>query len=342
MTVFSIDFLAQWVSRLLGEGRIEEANRIALEACRYFLVDAPETCRDELFHKVFTPLYKNYRTQYQPYDFEIVDYQLYRFSQSLPLIRGPRPRISALTAGQYGVILGAAQFFGRFHPVGLNGLILEHCGLDTVNLSIGGAGPGLFADTAEIIALCQSAKFVVLQVLSGRSIGCEEYPGERMTAPANKPGTPRRDRNQLLAEIWQDDRREAIRLVTKWNENYIAAYRRLIKTIGRPVILAWVSDRAPGDWSVDRLQTVANFGRFPHLVSAQMVAAIAADAHAYVEGPKDVWLPYGMKSRFTGQEVPFYVAEAAWGTTAMQNSYYQSYECVKRTFDLLKPVIDAL
>ena len=341
-TCLSLDDVASRIQTLTRLGEIESANRLALIASDFFLAQKPEEAREPVFRNLFLPLLKNYATQYQPYDFELVDYELYRFSANMPLVRGPRPELYDIVDGNYAVVLGAAQLFGRFQPTPINKVIRDRFGLPVLNLSVGGAGPLLFANSPAVIAACTRASFVVLQVLSGRSIGCEEYPGERMTAPANKPGTARRDRNEILRDIWQEDRDEASRLVTKWNRNYVAAYASLIKRIGRPVIVVWLSDRLPEQWAPDDMKSAPNFGHFPHLVSREMIDSITADAFAYVQRQKDRWIGAQTESRVTGEPAPFFIEEGADFAHRWRNDYYASRESVEDIVDRMTPTIDRL
>ena len=337
---FDLAAEAAGILALRDRGQREAAIRRALAVADLSL--RAGATREALFDALFRPLLLYYHFQYQPYDFELVDYELYEFAPDMPLVRGPQAAAPDLIAGNYCVVLGAAQLFGRFQTKSINVLLKERYGLPVLNLAVGGAGPLLFANNPAVIAACRNARFVVLQILSGRSIGCDEYPGERMTAPAARPGTPRRDRNEILGEIWRADRAEAIRLVAKWNANYVSAYVRLIGAIGRPVVLAWLSNSSPDRWSPQLLKTRADFGQFPHLVSREMIEAIRPHAQGYVEGGRDEWIGAPTFSRLDGAPAPFFLEDGAGFKTVSHNAYYASARAIEDLVERLAGEIDRL
>jgi len=340
--VIGIDLLAQEVVRLYASGERERANRIAMDGAGIFLQQGAQESRVELFQKVFYPLTKGYGTQYQPYDFEVVDYNLYEFSPSMPLLRGPRVNYVDVVTGNYCVVLGAAQMFGRFHRRSVNEIIQNATNLPVFNFSTGGAGPSSFLKNEPLIEIGRRSKFVILQVLSGRSIGSEEYPGERMTSFRGRADFPRRDRLELLGDLYRADKSNAISLVHKWNENYVLAYRALIEKIARPVILVWVSDRPVGSWDIRHLDRGLSFGRFPHLVSESMIKAIAEKCHAFIEAPPERSLPYSMQSRFTGHEIPYFLPDNPAGAMATENKYYASQTAIEEACVSVIPILRPL
>jgi hypothetical protein len=339
---FDLAAQAKKILSLRDQGQREQAIRKALTIGELCLGDDPDGNRESLFHEMFKPLLKSYHFQYQPYDFELVDYELYEFARNMPLVRGPQVSSYDICAGNYCVVLGAAQLFGRFQPRSINVLLKERYGLPVLNLAVGGAGPLLFANNPAVIEACRRARFVILQMLSGRSIGCDEYPGERMTAPAAQPGAPRRDRNEILGEIWRADRNEAIRLVRKWNANYVQAYRELIKRIGRPVVLAWLSNSSSDNWRIDYMKDAQNFGQFPHLVSREMIEAIRPSAAGYVEGGRDEWIGAETTSRFDGRPAPFFLEDGPGFKPMWRNVYYASARAVEDLVARLSVEIDKL
>jgi Domain of unknown function (DUF6473) len=337
------------IQTLLSAGKIDEANRLAMHLSDYFLARKPETVRTELFERLFLPL-RNvllppkhaYAAQYQPLDFEIVDYELYQFAPDLPLMRGPKPDFAAVASGNYAVVLGAAQFFGRFQTRPINTILQDRFGVPVFNLAMGAAGPNRFAESSAVMSICSRAKFVVLQVLSGRSIGCDEYPGERLTRRYDQPGAALRDRITILSEIWTNSRIEALRLIRKWNENYVAAYLSLMRGIGRPIVLIWLAKRSPDDWSVETLESRMDFGDFPQLVSRETVDAIRDGAHAYIEGEHDRDAVWETKSRLTGAPAPFFTPDGAKYKEAWRNQYNVSQESIFDVVDRMAAAIDGI
>jgi hypothetical protein len=307
--------------RAMARRNMHLANLIAMEAAGLLFEHDASLARLGMWREFFAPLGKRYRAQYQCYDFEVADYQLYAISQSWSLLRGPRPKSADIASGRYLTFLGAAQLFGRYQSASPAVAVADGLGLACLNLSTGGSGPESYIDE-EIVKLANGGRAVVLQVLSGRSIGCDEYPGARHTRRPNDPGT-KIDRLKLLGEIWSESRPEAKRLARKWQGRYVEVMSTLISRIEVPVLLAWVSTRSADDWSIDRLDAAADFGSFPQLVDCEMVREIAPQCANFVDVSHDNGLPYGFTSRFTGEKCPVLRPN---GTLSWKNDYYPSAE----------------
>jgi hypothetical protein len=322
---------------LMQAGDYEAACSLAMRISEQPLTECPEASRELLFETFFRRLHRGYRGQYQGLDFEVCDYRMFCFSPSLMLFRGPRPAVEHLTGGKYLTIFGAAQLFGRFHANPFHMMVQQELGLPVLNLSVGGAGPEFYLKE-EFIGAANRGRGVVLQVLSGRSIGCEEYPGGRVTARAGSED-PRRDRIELLTSIWLQDRQEAARLIAKWRVNYLDAMSRLIRSIRVPVFLVWMSSRRPSDWSVELSRNDPDFGAFPQLVSRDMVDELASLATSYTELSPDPCPTFPLMSRLTGMPCPFWEPN---GRPMWVNSYYPSAVPHRELFNRLSPSLAAL
>jgi hypothetical protein len=306
---------------LMARGETEKACALAMELATTLLRQAPELYRAELWKRFFSRLDQHYRAQYQSYDFEIADYKMFAFGKrSGQLFRGPRPALADLASGNYVTVFGAAQFLGRFHRTTFCDRLNAALGVPFLNLSFGGAGPEFYSGNEEMIAAANNGKALVLQVLSGRSVGCEEYPGMRMTARAGS-GDALEDRIELLKRIWVDDRAEAQRLVSKWRAIYLAAMQALMARIRVPIFLVWISDRRPGDWTPEVIARAPDFGSFPQLVDGGIVQTLASSAHHYIELPPDPQPEFKPTSRITGKNCPFFWPN---GTLGYTNNYYPS------------------
>jgi hypothetical protein len=300
----------------LGRGEVEAACGIAMRAAEALLADAPAERRRAVFDRFFRPLDKGYLAQYQSYDFEICDYGMFAFRAGGRLFRGPRPAVADLAAGHYITLLGAAQLFGRFHARPFHVQLAEQTGMPVLNLSVGGAGPESFL-APPVIAAANRGRAVILQILSGRSIGCDEYPGQRLTARAGSGDRPM-DRIALLKRIHATDPAEAMRLVRKWQGLYVARMIQLIEALRVPVHLVWMSSRQPGDW---RLGETADFGAFPQLVEEPMLAALAAKTGSCVTLDPDPAPVLHPVSRLNGERCPFFLPD---GTLGWEQKYYPS------------------
>src|SRR5215469_17020214 len=293
------------------------ANLLAMGAAESLFELDPEQARMLAWNEFFARLSGRYRTQYQCLDFEVVDYRLYPLGSIWSLLRGPRPGLSALATGRYVTFMGAAQLFGRFQKQAPHEVVGKALGISCLNLSSGGAGPELYTND-ELIKLCNGGQAVVLQVLSGRSIGCDEYPGMRLTRRSSDDAT-KIDRLKLLGEIWSNSPQEAMRLARKWQQGYMDLMSAVIDRIKVPIVLTWVSTRAASDWSIEHINNEPNFGAFPQLVDHAMVTPLAKKCAYFVEVSRDDGLPYGFVSRFTGKECPVLRPN---GKPVWKNDYY--------------------
>lgn len=286
------------------------AARLAMEACDT-LLDETDDARCAMWEAAFRPLYMA-RPSYQYQDFEIVDYQLTTVPGISPLIRGPAPDAAAIEAGEFICVLGAAQLFGRFSRRGFAEDLQREFGLPVLNLSKGGAGPGSFLDPAYMRYI-EKARLVIVQVLSGRSVGCEIYPGEISTR-IDGVLVPR---ERVLAGILERSREEYRETVTRWNENYVALYHSLAQAIPGKSVLLWLSERQPDQWSVAHGET-GNFGDFPQLIGATTLVRIrpAFDGFASVIYAKE---RVRFTSRISGKPAPFITAQ---GQPQWQSGYY--------------------
>jgi Domain of unknown function (DUF6473) len=304
--------------RAQASNNLYAANTLAMRAAESLFRGDAEQARLTAWKEFFSHLTKNYGAQYQCLDFEMADYHMAPLISGRRLLRGPHPSLPVLDSGDYVTILGAAQLFGRFQAIAPHERVAAELGVACLNHSIGGAGPESFL-RRDIVDVANRGKAVVLQILSGRSIGCDEYPGARLTT---RPGSERKvDRLKLLREIWQESRDEAARLISKWQIRYVDTMRQLLEQLEVPVVLVWVSDRAPEDWSVSSVEHAPDFGRFPQLVDRAMVDTVVGDCADLVLLTKDEGLPHGFSNRFTGQPCPVFRPD---GTQVAENNYYPS------------------
>src|SRR5438477_4742612 len=142
---------------------------------------------------------------YQRDDAAIVDYQLWRLPE-LPLrLRGP----ALLPLPQkYGVAIGAAQTFGRFVAEPWPLLLARQLGVPVLNLGISGAGPSLFLLHPGLVEIAMRAQFVIVQVMSARSVsnsrvrtGTNQGTLVRLDKPQSKPRFAEDVYRELLAEL---------------------------------------------------------------------------------------------------------------------------------------------
>jgi hypothetical protein len=319
--------------RALRRRNIFEANRIAMELTEILFPIDPDQARSQVWKTFFSRL-RGRSAQYQCYDFEAVDYGLYQIAGIKKLLRGPAWDLEQARSG-YFTFLGAAQFFGRHLQHAPHALVASAIGTPCINLSAGGAGPEYFL-SKEMLEVANGGLAVVLQVVSGRSVGCDEYPGGDVTVRKNGEKIKR---TKLLGEIWKDSRDEAVRLTKRWQTRYVETMTHMLSQIEVPVVLVWMSARAPQDWCVDRYYDTGDTGTFPHLVDDATVRAVADKCAAFVEVSGDSGLPYHFVSRFTGEKCP---ALHKSGRLYWENDYYPSAAAAAEVSSKVGKVLQAL
>jgi hypothetical protein len=280
--------------------------------------------------------------EYQDFDWRVVDYapfcldeQILDRSTKRPLfIRGPRPE--RLDPGAYFVCLGAAQTFGRFCERPFPVLLEERLSLPVLNISRGGAGPAFFCgDNARLLYYLNSARFVVIQVMSGRSDANSLFESEGIGYYRRKTDGTYLGCDQAFDEHIRTEPKELlIRIVGETRQSWCASYDRLLSAIRVPKILLWLSTRTPAykqGWrSLPEL-----FGSFPQLVNEEMVYMIRRHCELYVECTSTKGLPQALKDRFTGEEVT--VSDPWTSQPWSMNWYYPSPQMHQDAADTLEP-----
>lgn len=292
---------------------------------------------------------------YQARDAAIVDYQLWQQAPGSRWLRGPRPQ--QLAPGSYFACVGAAQTFGCFVAQPWPALLEQQLGLPAVNLGIAGAGPALFRNES-LLQLLRGARFVVYQVMSGRSADCSQFTSgghERLTLPDGRElgageawsellqqdlrgiGNPilRGIKNRLAANF---GRKHVRQLVAETQANWSSEFRELMREVARPKVLLWFSKRTPHHrpryHSLDAL-----FGEFPQLIDATMVRSLANEADHYVEcvtsrgSPQPLTTPVRPADAGTGEP-----EELLW----RHNVYYPSPEMHEDAAKALLGVVKGL
>jgi hypothetical protein len=283
------------VGALLAAKDRRAALRHAMTAVEPLLRDPTDSLRTQISREVFNQLAKS-GVCYQGKDFESVDYDQYELAPNLPMFRGPAVSQATLDQGRYFCVIGAAQTFGRLVRRPWPLLLSEALDLPVLNLGRGGVGPEFYL-RPKLIDYARRARFVVLQIMSGRSGG-----------PVIADGEEESDENRrldILRDVWERKPKIALDYVRKWNEAYLDLYKRLSILIERPVLLAWISDRRPEDWDPEMFLTNRDWGRFPQLVGRELyedVAEIFNDRLISVTG-RSVEQPI---SRVTGEPCPYF------------------------------------
>jgi hypothetical protein len=285
--------------------------------------------------------------EYQESDWQIVDYRPFCLDEGVidrstkrPLfIRGPRPE--RLDRGQYFVILGAAQSFGRFCARPFATILEERLGLPVLNISHGGAGPAFFCgDNKLLLDYLNGARFVVIQVMSGRSDSNSLFESEGVGHFRRRSDGTYLGCDEAFAELLRSQPRVVLaRVVEETRGNWRASYRRLVSGIAVPKVLLWFATRTPnykqGWQSLSEL-----FGPFPQLVNAKMVSEVSRLFDHYVECVTKRGLPQLLIDRFTGERTT--VADPWTSQPWKENWYYPSPEMHEDAAKALDPICRAL
>ena len=288
--------IAREVRKIYKDSGRRAAMRHAMEASGELLRTPTNAMRFDISKNVFKLF-----TGYQPSDFECVDYDQYDLVEGLPLFRGPPVPEDALERGDYFCVFGAAQTFGRLARDPWPRLLSEAIDLPVLNISRGAAGPEFFLDP-RLIEYARKARFLVVQVMSGRSVGCEDYPGGRFIKRDGQ--ATKVERWDVLKEMWGRDPAIALSYVQKWNRNYLALYAKLQELINRPTMLLWISERDPEGWNPNTLLKYLSRGSFPQLVGQSLYKDVSDvfDEHLEIVTGK---FSEKLSSRITGDPCPY-------------------------------------
>jgi hypothetical protein len=271
---------------------------------------------------------------YQKRDYEIVDYQLWGVDGISHQFRGPKPM--SLENNQYFTTLGGAQTFGCFCEKPFPTLLSKSIELDVVNIGQAGAGPLSFLIKNRYIQIANAGKFVVVQVMSGRSESNSMFESKagraQLTRISDNVLLPAR---QAYEDLLKTKNINKIRfIVEETRDNYVKHFIELLNLLAVPKILFWFSERNP--YYTESFDNVHNlFGKFPHLVNREMIEIIKPFADYYVGCITDEGMPQLLISRFTGKPV-------AIETSTLQgkfNTYYPSPEMHQSAFITLYRLI---
>ena len=248
--------------------------------------------------------------EYQEPDWRVVDYEVFcldphiiDISRDCPLrLRGPRP--ASLEKGEYFVCLGAAQTFGRFCPRPFSTILQERLSLPVLNISHGGAGPSFFARCGErLFEYLNDARFVVLQVMSGRSESNSIFESRGVGHYTRRSDGLEMGCDEAFAELLRTAPRAVVAaIIDETRKNWLANYREILAKIAVPTILFWFSSRKPKyRQTYDSVHGL--FGEFPQLVNEATLRSLSAECDYTVSCVSRRGLPQRLTDRHTGEPV---------------------------------------
>lgn len=266
---------------------------------------------------------------YQDQD-NFIDYQLHYRPELNTFVRNPYP--NSLDDNQFFCCLGAAQTFGRFCLRPYPTLLCEDIKLPCLNLGRGGVGPTYFSQNQKFIDAANKAKFVIVQVMSGRSLNNSLFVDSQ---GINQFLTPFFGEQRVLSGvawkyIFDNFSKEYLKsLVTETRRCWIEETIHLLKLIEKPKILLFFSRRKP-DYteSWNNLQKV--WGDFPQLINSGMLQEILPYSDFYLEV---------VTHRGSPQKLPVSISLGIDGKKRNFNNYYPSPEMHIDAFEVLKEFI---
>jgi hypothetical protein len=285
--------------------------------------------------------------EYQVTDQRVVDYQPFCLDDRIldpstkrPLfIRGPRPE--RLEEQNYAVVLGAAQSFGRFCARPFPTILEERLRLPVLNISHGGAGPLFFCkDNEHLMAYLNGARFVVIQVMSGRSESNSLFESDGVGHFRRKSDGSFVGCDEAFTDLLRTEPRPIVaRVVEETRRNWCASYQLLLSNITVPTVLLWFATRAP--FYRQGWRNIAElFGAFPQLVNGNMTAEVRPLCDHYVECVSKRGLPQVLLDRFTGRPT---TVEDPWTAQPWEaNWYYPSPEMHAEAANALEPLCRSL
>lgn len=295
---------------------------------------------------------------YQKRDREIVDYQMYSLGKTDLWFRGPE--IEYLEPGKYIACIGAAQTFGCFCEKPFPKLLQKEFDLPVLNLGYGGAGPYFFLKHQPLLDYINTAKFVIIQVMSGRSESNSLFDSGGLEFLTRRSDGVRLGANAAYKEVLEGDvwqkvpfgkryvrgitkifgAKKTKRLIAETRHNWINNYQSLLNQIAVPKILFWFSKRQPA--YKDRFKRLGTlFNEFPQLVNLSMVEQIKVFSDDYIECVSKRGIPQPLISRFTNEPTtinPELDRKDLGGKIWTHNIYYPSPEMHVDAAKVLAPI----
>jgi hypothetical protein len=297
---------------------------------------------------------------YQPRDYEIVDYERYYVDGCNIPFRGPPFNPFKAAPGSYFTCLGAVQTYGAWCAEPYPALLAQSLGLPALNLAVGGVGPGFYTMNERLLEAANRGRFVILQCMAARHAGNSRFEPDGYVEFV----IDRRVGDSIPSwagwkRIILEEPENALRYVEETRRAWIEVTHKLLSLITVPVIFFYYSRRA-AEYKIDfaaidaqreRLRQGVDsgpfvdglMGDFPHLVDGRCVREAAAACAEYAECLSSRGMGHALVSRFTGKPIGE-VEHSALGDEFIKlphmshNTYYPSPEMHADARDALLPV----
>ncbi len=275
--------------------------------------------------------------QYQIRDSAVVDYQLFELPEIEYTLRGPLP--ADLGERQYAAVLGAGQSFGVLVRDPYVHLLQRAIGFPFLNLSVGGAAPGLYLRNPAYLDYANRARFCIIQAMSARGSHnsyFEARHGKNMLRPRGS-SLPYLPGDTAFQKMIEHEPPALVRAVVgELRANWVRETIQLLARIKVPKVLLWFSKRTP-DYREGADSYKALSGVFPQFVNRAMVDEVADFADHYVEVVSSRGMPHVLTDRITEAPIEVYLGDAKVANSV--NTYYPSPQMHEDAFALLLPAL---
>lgn len=216
-----------------------------------------------------------------------LDYLHCRYGASRVLFRGPRRRLDR----PYAAFLGGTETYGRFLETPFPALAEAGSGLTCVNLGCVNAGLDVYLGEPGLIEIAAGARVTVLQAVGAQNVSNRFYTvhprrNDRFLAASRQLRSlyPEVDFTEvnftrhLLTRLRDTSPERFVRVRAELQQAWLGRMRLVLRRIGGPVILLWLSARRPEDPCGD-LSAAAD----PLFVDRPMLEALRPEVAGLVE-----------------------------------------------------------
>ena len=222
-----------------------------------------------------------------------------RYGNSRLIFRGPQRD----TRGQYCVVLGGTETYGRYVARPFPDLIEQALGVPVVNLGLPNAGLDAFVQDADVMHMVAGARAVVIQVLGAQNVSNRFYPvhprrndrflGAHAGLRALFPEVDFTEFNftrHMLQSLYRTSPERFGVLAAELRMVWLERMKTLLAQAQRPILL-WAAPVAPlretgrlEDRVYPTLVTAAMMEQVRPLATAYAEVLVKADAHAMSSG----------------------------------------------------------
>jgi hypothetical protein len=216
-----------------------------------------------------------------------LDYSPCRYGMSKLIFRGPKAALD----GPYTAVLGGTETYGKFVAKPYPSVLADKTGRRVVNLGYMNAGPDVFLNDPETLAIAAAAEVAVVQLvgaanLSNRFYAVHPRRNDRFLAatPWLRALFPEVDftdfhfTGHLVQTLHHVSPKRFALVATELRTVWLDRMRQLLRQLSGKVVLLWMADQPPQP-AVPEPETLLR----PLLVDAAMIAELRSAADAYLE-----------------------------------------------------------